>query len=159
MARFSNYPFRSEAEASDFLERMRWPGGVTCPVCGNKDRPIHNRSQSRGVASRRNPDGKMRHGLKKCSACRSEFRSTFGTPFHGLKVPLDVLLAAIVLHHNSQVRSISELSRALGIKRDTVARILVAADENELLRRQRLADDMTMSAFSLSLESSPNSRF
>lgn len=124
MARFSNSPFRSEAEAAEFLDGMRWPHGVACPGCGNRDRPIYDMSQSRGVPSSRNPDGKIRHGLRKCSACRLEFRATYGTPFQGLKVPLDVLLAVIVLHDDPQeVDSVAALSRRLGIKRETVSRI------------------------------------
>jgi len=136
--RFINPPFRSEEEASQFLERMRWPDNVTCPKCGNANRGFYDMAQCKGTASKKSPEGKIRHGLKKCRACRLEFRSTYGTPFHGIKVPLDVLLAAIVLLNNrTSISSFSALSNELGVKRDTATRLFDAVRANANLRVQR----------------------
>lgn len=58
-----------------------------------------------------------------------------------MKVPLDVLLAAIV-HLNNQyaIWSVTGLSRELGVKRDTVTRLVAAVRTNSDLKRQRGID-------------------
>ncbi|MEJ2458718.1 MAG: hypothetical protein P8Y58_11450, partial [Novosphingobium sp.] len=63
--------------------------------------------------------------------------STYGTPFHGMKVPLDVLLAAIVLLNNRSSISATDLSKELGIKRETVVRLFAAVRANTALRTRR----------------------
>ncbi|WP_082350177.1 transposase [Novosphingobium sp. AAP1] len=139
--RFTNPPFRSEEEASQFLDRMRWRDEVTCPRCGNADRGFYDMAQARGVASQKSPKGKIRFGLRKCKICRLEFRCTYGTPFHGMKVPLDVLLAAIVrLNNPYTIWSVTDLSRELGVNRDTVTRLVGAVRANSNLKRRRGID-------------------
>lgn len=135
--RFKNFPYRSEEEASQFLDKMRWPDGITCPKCGNAEMGFYDMAWGRGTTSKKSPKGKIRFGLRKCRACRLEFRSTYGTPFHSMKVPLDILLAAIVLLNDRSSISATALSKELGIKRDTVARLFAAVRANRALRIRR----------------------
>jgi len=66
----------TEAEARDYLERIRWPNGVVCPKCG-----------STGKMYELNGDA-HRDGLYKCSDCRKQFTVTVGTVMHRTKIPL-----------------------------------------------------------------------
>jgi transposase-like protein len=64
----------------DYLERLRWPDGVTCPRCGS--------ARITRVRSRRQID---------CRECRYRFSVTSGTRFHDSAVPLWKWVAAVSL--------------------------------------------------------------
>lgn len=151
--RFKNHPFRSEAEAAAFLDNMRWPNGLQCPRCLNKSTFFYDMSHVRGNISARYPNGKPKIGLKKCGMCRLEFRSTTGTPFENVKVPLDILLAAIVICKdcNFDIGS-GRLSEMLGVKRHTAASLKQRAFENLLLRAEKLGVEPNMLVNSLGIE-------
>lgn len=63
--------FATEQQCAEFLSRLRWPDGFTCPVCGH--------AGSSYVATRR---------LYQCTACRRQTSLTAGTIFHKTRVPL-----------------------------------------------------------------------
>jgi transposase-like protein len=82
MARFS-----TDEAAREYLELIRWPNGPVCPHCGNGDR-----ERIYDIAP--NPARKIRHGLRDCAECHSQFTVTVGTIFEDSKIPLRKWLVA-----------------------------------------------------------------
>ena len=59
---------------------MLWPDGPMCPHCsvvGN----VYELKSVRSKPSRRHPEGKVRHDLKKCTECSKQFTVRIGTIF------------------------------------------------------------------------------
>jgi transposase-like protein len=80
---------RTEADAYEFLEEMRWNGRPVCPHCGSVKTPYFlkpsngkTRKTTRGSASERR--------VWKCSetGCRRQFSVLTGTIFHGSHIPV-----------------------------------------------------------------------
>jgi transposase-like protein len=78
MSILSEPHFHNEDAAYERLEAIVWPGGPTCPHCGNLDgRRIHR------------IEGKTaRKGLLRCNECGEQFRVTVNTIFEHSKIPL-----------------------------------------------------------------------
>jgi transposase-like protein len=96
--------FHDEEAAYAKLESVVWPNGPICPHCGGTDRirPL------RGTAHR--------PGLKKCYACRKQFRVTVGTVFESSHIKLNVWLQAFYLLCSSKKGiSSNQLARTLGV--------------------------------------------
>lgn len=90
--------FGSEDTCRDYLIRLRWPHGVTCPLCESK-------SVSK-ITTRVQLD---------CNVCRYRFSVTNGTLFDNTKLPLWKWFAAIYLMIESKKSmSANQLSRTLG---------------------------------------------
>ena len=103
-----------EAAAFAHVEAMLWPDGPVCPACGTVD----NAYVLKGVRtkpSKKNPEGKVRHGLKKCKDCGKQFTVRAGTIFEESHIDLHLWLQAIYLMTSSK-KGISshQLSRTLG---------------------------------------------
>ena len=62
--------FHDEAAAFEMVESVIWPNGPVCPHCGEAKR-VYALNGVRSKASKKYPEGVVRHGLKKCGACRS----------------------------------------------------------------------------------------
>lgn len=104
-----------EAAAFEHVESMLWQDGPVCPHCGVVDRA----GKLQGVRtkpSKKNPEGKERHGLWKCRECRGQFTVRKGTIFEESHLPLHLWLQAIHLMVSSK-KGISshQLHRVLGI--------------------------------------------
>ena len=104
-----------EAAAFAHVEAMLWPDGPICPKCG----VIGEAYELKGVRtkpSKKNAEGKVRHGLKKCKACGKQFTVRIGTIFENSHIELYLWLQAIHLMTSSK-KGISshQLSRTLGI--------------------------------------------
>ena len=104
-----------EAAAFEHIEAMLWPKGPVCPRCGE----VGNAYELKGVRtkpSKKNPDGKVRHGLKKCKGCGKQFTVRMGTIFESSHVDLHLWLQAIYLMASSK-KGISshQLAETLGI--------------------------------------------
>lgn len=104
-----------EAAAFAHVEGMLWADGPVCPACGVVD----NAYELKGVrskASKRNPEGVERHGLKKCKDCGKQFTVRMGTIFESSHVKLNLWLQAIYLMTSSK-KGISshQLHRTLGV--------------------------------------------
>jgi transposase-like protein len=85
---------RSEAEAYEFMESMRWPNGPICPHCGSVEK--HYFLTPKGGTARQTRTGSMtERRVWKCKTCRKQFSVTTGTVFHGSKVPLQVWLMVV----------------------------------------------------------------
>lgn len=104
-----------EAAAFEHVEAMLWPDGPACPHCGVVDRS-YRLEGVRSKATKKNPEGKERHGLWKCRECRKQFTVRKGTIFEESHLPLHLWLQAIHLMVSSK-KGISshQLHRVLGI--------------------------------------------
>lgn len=92
----------SEVEARDIFKRIRWAetdGKPVCPKCGH--------DESYDLATRQ---------VYKCKACHKQYSITSGTMFHGRKLAMRDILAAIALFVNgAKGYSALQLSRDLGV--------------------------------------------
>ncbi|MGZ8363941.1 MAG: transposase, partial [Caulobacteraceae bacterium] len=88
--------FHDEAQAFKFVEAALWANGPVCPHCGGFER-IYALEGVRSKASKKNPEGVVRHGLKKCGQCRQQFTVRIGTIFEESHLPLTKWLQAIYL--------------------------------------------------------------
>ncbi len=116
MSVLSHPRFHDEAAAFAWLEGELWANGTVCPHCGVVAGRVYDLSGVRGHKSAKNPDGAIRHGLKKCGECRKQFTVKVGTVFEHARMPLHLMLQAVHLISASK-KGISshQLSRLLDI--------------------------------------------
>ena len=92
--------FSSENACHEYVAKLRWPDGFTCPGCGEKpDKP-----------------SLMGRGHFLCRKCKRQTSVTAGTLFHGSREPLRTWFLAIwfVTSRNHGVSAL-ELKRILGL--------------------------------------------
>lgn len=104
-----------EAAAFEYIESKLWPRGPVCPDCGE----LANATPLKGVRtkpSKKNPDGKLRHGLWQCRGCRKQFTVRMGSIFERSSIELHKWLQAFYLMTSSK-KGISshQLARTLEI--------------------------------------------
>lgn len=117
MSVLSSPHFHDEAKAFEFLESIVWAGGVTCPHCGVVDGRVYDLAGVRGKPSKKNPDGAIRYGLKKCGECRKQFTVKVGTVFEHARMPLHLMLQAVHLMTSSKKGiSAHQLGRVLEVQ-------------------------------------------
>jgi hypothetical protein len=75
----------TEDQCLDFLEGMRWPDGVRCPVCGND-----KISRVTREAKSKNKRTRIYTCLEK--SCKSQFSATAGTVFHNSHFTADEMV-------------------------------------------------------------------
>lgn len=104
-----------EAEAFKRVESIIWPDGPVCPHCGVVDR-AYRLEGVRTKPSKKNPEGKERHGLWKCRECRKQFTVRKGTIFEESHIEMFKWLQAIHLMVSSKKGiSAHQLHRVLEI--------------------------------------------
>jgi transposase-like protein len=104
--------FHSAEAAVEYLERLRWANGRSCPHCGVIDGPEreHYRVNRKGSARK----------LWKCFSCRKQFTVTVGTIFEDSHVPLNKwLLAFYLLCASKKGMSALQLQRMLKVSYKT----------------------------------------
>jgi transposase-like protein len=117
MSVLSSPHFHDEAKAFAFLESVVWADGVTCPHCGVVGGRVYDLAGVRSKASVKNPEGVVRHGLKKCGECRKQFTVKVGTVFEHARMPLHKMLQAVHLMVSSKKGiSAHQLSRILEVQ-------------------------------------------
>src|SRR6185312_15299067 len=117
MSVLSSPHFHDEAKAFEFLESIVWADGITCPHCGVTGGRVYDLSGVRSKASKKNPEGKVRYGLKKCGECRAQFTAKVGTVFEHARLPLTKMLQAVHLMVSSKKGiSAHQLSRVLEVQ-------------------------------------------
>jgi transposase-like protein len=117
MSVLSSPHFHDEAKAYEYLESIVWAGGVVCPHCGVTGGRVYDLSGVKTKASAKNPEGKVRHGLKKCGECRKQFTVKVGTVFEHARLPLTKMLQAVHLIVSSKKGiSAHQLSRVLEVQ-------------------------------------------
>ena len=102
--------FKTEDDALEFLEGMRWPDGIRCPTCGN-DRI--------SKITRRNPGKNKRTRIYQCleKTCKAQFSATSGTIYGDSHLPLTTWLMAIAFILDAKKgMSAMQLQRHLGLK-------------------------------------------
>src|SRR5271157_4495511 len=100
--------FSDEDKCSEYLVKIRFPGGFACPRCG---------SPSAALIEQRS--------LWQCRACRSQASVTAGTVFHRPRTPLLVWFWAIFLVAiDKRGHSALQLSRELSLPYDRAWRML-----------------------------------
>jgi hypothetical protein len=92
--------YGTEEQCRAVVEKLRWPGGFVCPLCGGAE----------GKWLRTRPK-------IQCRACRHQVSLTAGTVFHATKLPLTSWFLAMWLIATAKngISSV-ELGRRLGIK-------------------------------------------
>ena len=115
MSALSAKYLHDEAAAFAHVEGMLWPHGPVCPSCGSVD-AAYELKGVRSKPSKKHPEGKVRHGLKKCKGCSKQFTVRIGTIFEDSPIELHLWLQAIYLMTSGK-KGISshQLSRTLGI--------------------------------------------
>lgn len=111
--------FQDEAAAFERLEAIVWKNGPVCPHCGETGR-IYELKGVRSKPSKKNPEGIVRHGLRKCGACRKQFTVRKGTVFEDSPIPLHIWFQAAYLMCSSKKGvSSNQLHRTLGVTLQT----------------------------------------
>ena len=117
MSVLSQPHFHNEEAAFAYLEEIVWAAGVTCPHCGVVGGKVYDLAGVRGKPSVKNPEGAVRHGLKKCAECRKQFTVKVGTVFEHARMPLHLMLQAVHLMVSSKKGiSAHQLSRVLEVQ-------------------------------------------
>lgn len=117
MSVLSSPHFHDEAKAFEYLEGIVWADGIVCPKCGVTGGKVYDLSGVRSKPSKKNPNGKVRHGLKKCGECRKQFTVKVGTVFEHARLPLTKMLQAVHLIVSSKKGiSAHQLHRVLEIQ-------------------------------------------
>ena len=120
MSVLSQPHFHNEAKAYEFLESVVWADGISCPHCGVVGGRVYDLSEVRGSKSVKNPEGAIRHGLKKCGECRKQFTVKVGTVFEHARMPLHKMLQAVHLIVSSKKGiSAHQLHRVLEVQYKT----------------------------------------
>jgi hypothetical protein len=108
--------FFSEEAAFEYIEAQLWPSGPICPHCGGTGDKIGRLAGVHSKPSKRNPEGVVQLGLRKCYACRGPaFTVRKGTIFEDSHLPLHLWLQAIqLLCASKKGISTRQLHRMLG---------------------------------------------
>jgi len=102
--------FKTDDDCLAYLESMRWPDGIRCPICGND----HISKITRKTVSK-NKRTRIYQCLEK--TCKAQFSATNGTIFNDSHLPLVKWFMALALIVDAK-KSISakQLQQHLGIK-------------------------------------------
>ncbi|OWU70041.1 IS1595 family transposase [Phaeobacter sp. 22II1-1F12B] len=101
MSVLSKAYMHDEAAAFAHVESIIWPDGPVCPHCGVVD-SAYRLEGVRTKPSKKNPEGKERHGLWKCRECRKQFTVRKGTIFEESHIEMFKWLQAIYLMVSSK---------------------------------------------------------
>jgi transposase-like protein len=85
-----NEQFKTEEQCLDYLEKMRWPSGIRCLVCGaDKVSRYERESKTKNKRTR----------IYQClePSCKQQFTATAGTIFHDSHLPLTKWFMAVAL--------------------------------------------------------------
>jgi transposase-like protein len=102
--------FPTPAAAVAHLEKVRWPHGPECPLCGATSTARHNEN---GRADR-----------WQCWSCHRSFSATVGTIFHNSHVDLQRWFLLIALMLAKTDIGPSQAARALAMRRPTVSSMM-----------------------------------
>lgn len=127
--------FPDDNTARAAFEVWRWPSGIQCPHCGNKNqKSFSNFTPNKNVGTR--------EGLRFCGKCRNQFTATVGTILQNTKVSMQKWMIAFFIFCRSRENGTAMiLRRTLGVQYRTAW--LMA-------RRIRKAMGMPLSVLSLS---------
>ena len=120
------YSFKTQEQAIEYLETVRWKGQPVCMYCG-----------SLSVGPHASSDRSMRRW--QCRDCHSAFSVTVGTIFHRTHVPLRSWFLVLALMLNAKKSaSAYQIARDLGMRRPTIwsmmhrIRVAMASSQDQL---------------------------
>ena len=93
--------FRTDDDCLAYLESMRWPDGIRCPVCGCAR--ISKIARKAGTVKRGKTEGEARKNRRtriyQCleETCKQQFSATAGTIFNDSHLPLTKWFMALAL--------------------------------------------------------------
>lgn len=100
--------FKTQEQAVEYLETVRWRGEPSCPYCGS-------------VKCCRHVSGDREGQRWQCQDCKSAFAVTVGTIFHGTHIPLKKWFLVLALMLNAKKSaSACQIARDIGTRRPTV---------------------------------------
>ena len=111
--------FQTDDECLAYLESMRWPDGIRCPVCGNDQvskitrKNVITRGPNKGQ-----PSKNKRTRIYQClePTCKNQFSATAGTIFNDSHLPLTKWFMAIAIVVDAKKGiSAKQLQEHLGI--------------------------------------------
>ena len=116
-----NEKLATDEQCLAYLEAMRWPDGVRCPVCGNEK--ISKITRKAATVKRTKADGttrehKQRAQIYQCleKTCKQQFSATSGTIFNDSHLPLHKWFLALALVVDAKKgMSAKQLQQHLGI--------------------------------------------
>ena len=84
---------RTEADAYEYLESLRWPDGIVCPNCHGVD--VYLIQPANGISRKATNGTPSQRRVWNCRSCRRaghspQFSAISGTVMHGTKVPVRV---------------------------------------------------------------------
>ena len=104
--------FRTNQQAVEYLEKVRWPGKTICPYC-HGDRTCLHKEKGRKVQR------------WQCWVCKKSFAVTVGTVFHRTHVPLKKWFLILTMMLNAKKSASScQIARDLGMHQATVWSIM-----------------------------------
>ena len=117
--------FKTQEQAVEYLEQIRWCGRPVCPYC--KSLKVNRHASTDRNRSR-----------WQCQECHRAFSVTVGTIFHGTHIPLQnwFLLLGLMLNAKKSA-SACQIARDLGMRRPTVwsmmqrVRLAMANDQEQ----------------------------
>jgi transposase-like protein len=96
--------FKDEKTCVDHLEKLRWPKGIVCPLCGST-RKIYKLTRSLNY---------------KCADCENQFSVRKGTIFEESRLPLQKwFMAAWLVTANRKGISSCQLAREIDVTQKT----------------------------------------
>jgi transposase-like protein len=117
--------FKTQEQAVEHLEKVRWKGEPSCPYCGS-------------LKVCRHVSGDRAGQRWQCQDCSAAFSVTVGTIFHGTHVPLKQWFLVLALMLNAKKSaSAYQVARDLGMRRPTVwsmmhrIRVVMAGDTTQ----------------------------
>lgn len=78
---------RTEADAHQFLEDLRWGDRPICPHCGSVRKPYFL-TPANGTSRKTRTGSVSERRVWKCADCRKQFSVLTGTIFHGTRIPV-----------------------------------------------------------------------
>jgi transposase-like protein len=114
---------RTESDAWEFLEELRWHGRPVCPHCGVIDGHYFLNARNGGRKTRTGKVSERR--VWKCHACRRQFTATTNTVMHGSKVEIRTwLLVLVQVSASRNGISAREVERMHGVTAETAWHLL-----------------------------------
>jgi len=95
--------FPDDAACADYLEKIRWENGFTCPHCGTRAEPFRFASRPQ---------------VLRCRNCRSDIALKAGTVMQDTHTPLSTWFwAAYLVASHTAGMSATQFQRQLGLSR------------------------------------------
>ena len=132
---------RTEADAYEYLERLRWGDQPVCPHCGS-DRKAYFLKPANGESRKTRTGSRSQRRVWKCADCRKQFSVLTGTIFHGTKIEVRKwVLVMFEMASNRNGMSAREIQRKYDLTAE--AAWFMAHRLREAMKREPVAGLLT----------------